>query len=113
MTVHVPVHGFVNVHVLCTYILYIQHPGSEEVSNLVLEVNIPMLDDGVPEDWKVSLVDNPGFGEAKECITELADASMVTSSAYIYLVQTENVGGKEAAAFFMELDKLDKGEEVL
>ena len=53
-------------------------------------------------------MDNPGFGEAKEHITQLAEASMVTSSAYIYLMQTENVGGREAAEFFMELLRTDK-----
>lgn len=68
-----------------------------------------MLDSGVPLDWKVSLMDNPGFGETRECITHLADTSMVFSSAYIYLVQMENVEGTEVAKFFIELDKIDRG----
>ena len=76
---------------------------------LVLQVSIPMLDKGVPLEWIVSLMDNPGFGETRECITHLADASMVFSSAYIYLLQLENVGGTEAAKFFTELDKIDRG----
>lgn len=54
-------------------------------------------------------MDNPGFGEAKEHVTQLADASMISSSAYIYLMQWENIGGKEAAEFFKELAASDKG----
>ena len=67
-----------------------------------------MLADKVPHGWTVSLVDNPGFGEAKEHVVQLADASLVTSSAYIYLLQTENIGGTEAAEFFKELIAKDK-----
>lgn len=75
---------------------------------MTLKVNIPLLSGSVPPGWTVSIVDNPGFGEAKEHVTQLAEASMVTSSAYIYLIQTENVGGREAADFFKELQKMDK-----
>ena len=82
---------------------------TEEAVGLVLQVCIPMLDEGVPDDWTVSLIDNPGFGEMKENITRLADASMVFSSAYIYLLQLGNLGGTEVAKFFTELDKLDRG----
>ena len=82
---------------------------TEEAVSLVLEVHIPMLDERVPLDWRVSLMDNPGFGETKECITHLADAAMVFSSAYIYLMQPGNIEGTEAAKFFTELDKIDRG----
>ena len=75
---------------------------------VVLKVNIPLLAGRVPPGWTVSLVDNPGFGEAKEHVVQLADASLVTSSAYIYLLQTENIGGTEAADFFKELTGKDK-----
>ena len=77
---------------------------------LILKVYIPLLADKVPSGWTVSLVDNPGFGEAKEHITQLADASIVSSSAYIYLLQTENIGGKEVAEFFKQLKETDQGE---
>ena len=75
---------------------------------VTLKVNIPLLSGSVPPGWTVSIVDNPGFGEAKEHVTQLAEASMVTSSAYIYLMQTENVGGREAVDFFKELQRIDK-----
>jgi hypothetical protein len=68
-----------------------------------------MLDERVPMDWKVSLMDNPGFGETMECITHLADTSIVFSSAYIYLMQLGNIEGTEAKKFFTELAKSDKG----
>ena len=64
----------------------------------------------MPHGWTVSLVDNPGFGEAKDHVVQLADASLLTSSAYIYLLQTENIGGTEVADFFKELARLDKSK---
>lgn len=80
---------------------------------MTLKVNIPLLSGSVPPGWTVSIIDNPGFGEAKEHITQLAEASMVTSSAYVYLVQTENVGGREAADFFKQLQSIDKSKYLL
>ena len=74
---------------------------------MILKVNIPLLADRVPPGWTVSLVDNPGFGEAKEHVVQLADASLITSTAYIYLLQTENIGGTEVADFFKELSQKD------
>ena len=79
---------------------------------VVLKVYVPLLADKVPHGWTVSLVDNPGFGEAKEHVVQLADASLLTSSAYIYLLQTENIGGTEAADFFKELARLDKCNDI-
>ena len=77
---------------------------------LTLKVNIPVFSGSVLPGWTVSIIDNPGFGEAKEQITQLAEASMVTSCAYIYLMQTENIGGKEAEDFFRELRRIDEGK---
>ena len=75
----------------------------------MLKVNIPLLSGSIPPGWEVSIVDNPGFGEANDHITQLAEASMVTSSAYIYLMQVEDVGGKNAENFFKALQETDKG----
>ena len=79
---------------------------SSEPLTMILKVNIPLLLGSIPPGWEVSIVDNPGFGEAKEHITQLAEASMVTSSAYIYLM---HIGGKDAANFFKALQKTDEG----
>ena len=70
---------------------------------------VPLLANKAPPGWTISLVDNPGFGEAKEHVTQLAEASVITSSAYIYLMQSGDIGGKEAAEFFKDLNKKDKG----
>lgn len=80
-----------------------------ESQTVVLKLNVPILSASIPPGWTVSIVDNPGFGEAKEHVTQLADASMVTSSAYIYLMTTGDVGGEKAAEFFKELQQIDKG----
>ena len=62
--------------------------------DLVLKANIPILVGSVPDGWTVSLVDNPGFGEAKEHVSRLAGYS----SAYIYLLETGSIGGEAAAS---------------
>ena len=80
---------------------------------MTLKVNIPVLSGSMPPGWTVSIIDNPGFGEAKEHITQLAEASMATSSAYIYLIQTENVGGREAADFFKQLQSMDESRYLM
>lgn len=49
--------------------------------DVVLKANIPLLVGSVPKGWTVSLVDNPGFGEAKEHVTHMASVSMRISSA--------------------------------
>lgn len=79
---------------------------------MTLKVNIPLLSGSVPTGMTVSIVDNPGFGEAKEHIQQLAEASMLTSSAYIYLMQAENIGTKETAQFFKDLHQTDKGISI-
>ena len=61
-------------------------------------------------EWSVSLVDNPGFGEANEYINQLEYLSFVASSAYLYLVESTRIDGKSAQSFFQELWKRDKGE---
>lgn len=86
---------------------------SSEPPAVILKVNIPLLSGKVHSGWTVSLVDNPGFGEAKEHVVQLADASLITSSAYIYLLQTENIGGTEAAEFFKELIRKDKSNNLI
>ena len=71
-----------------------------------MKANIPILVGSVPDGWTVSLVDNPGFGEAKEHVSRLASVSMKISSAYIYLLETGSVGGEAAAKFFKKLTSM-------
>ena len=73
---------------------------------------MPLLASKIPKGWTLSLVDNPGFGERNELVEQLTMVSMVTSSAYIYLTQTENVRGREAFKFFKGLQEKDKGKHA-
>ena len=76
----------------------------------MLKVNLPILATEIEyPGWKVSLVDNPGFGEAKECISTMADASMKASCAYIYLLPAGSIGGKETMSFYKALNAKDTG----
>lgn len=75
---------------------------------LILYANIDLLS-GAQPGWTVSLVDNPGFGEANEHISQIAEAAMNSSSVYIYLVETTAIGGDIDKKFFQELQSRDKG----
>ena len=83
--------------------------GAKEPVIPILKVCVPLLANKAPPGWTISLVDNPGFGEAKEHVTQLAEASVVTSSAYIYLMQAADIGGKEFDEFFRNLNDNDRG----
>ena len=67
-----------------------------------------MLAENVPPEWIISLVDNPGFGDTKKHISQLAASSVSSSCAYIYLLQAENIDGIEADEFFKALHERDK-----
>ena len=58
-------------------------------------MNIPVLDGNIPQGWSVSLVDNPGFGEANKHIEQMAAVSMKSSAAYIYLMETERMDSQK------------------
>ena len=68
----------------------------------VLRVNIPILSE-VPPGYSVSLVDNPGYGETNEHITQLADDSAKISSVYVYVTQSGNIAGVTDFEFFRKL----------
>lgn len=74
-------------------------------------MNIPLLLANVPDGWVVSLVDNPGFNEAnKKHIQQLAEASVVSSAAYIFLTDTARMGNTATADFFRKLLETDRGK---
>ena len=77
------------------------------VTNLTLSVSLPLLTYHVPSGWTVSLIDTPGFGETNEHVQQLAEDSVEVSAAYIYLLQTENIGGVEVNEMFASLAKKD------
>ena len=55
------------------------------------------------DEYRVSLVDNPGFGEMNEHITQLADISAKSSSLYVYVTAPGNVTGETDFKFFEKL----------
>ena len=55
------------------------------------------------------LVDNPGFGEAKQHVLQLAERSMRCSSAYIYLSETTSLGGTVDARAYRTIADQDRG----
>ena len=74
-----------------------------------MKVNIPLLSDQVPQDWQLRLIDNPGFGDARHHVAQVASESVHTSSMYIYLLETSSIGGVLAARFFKDLSCKDQG----
>ena len=78
-------------------------------SKIVLKVHIPLLSDQVPRDWQLKLIDNPGFGDARQHIAQIASESVHTSSMYIYLLEISSIGGELAARFFADISNKDKG----
>ena len=79
-----------------------------EVPKLSLKAYLPFLNEGIPPGWTAKLVDNPGYGDANEYMTQLADASAVTTSAYVYLMQIEQIEGQAAVNFFKQIQKTGK-----
>ena len=55
------------------------------------------------------LVDTPGFGEDDPYIAQFAEASMQSSSAYVYIINTSDVGGDANKKYFLQLRDNDKG----
>ena len=54
---------------------------------------VPFLAD-VPNDWHVSLVDTPGFGESVGHVEFLATEAQKSSSAYVYVTTYENLNAQ-------------------
>ena len=68
----------------------------------VLQVKVPILS-GVNHGYRISLLDNPGFGETNEYITQLADTSAKSSSVYVYVTESANVASITDFKFFENL----------
>ena len=60
--------------------------------------------------WTISLVDNPGFGESKQCIAQATSESWESSTAYIYLTSKDSVGKLLEKEVFKSF--YDKGEKL-
>ena len=80
---------------------------------IMLRVNIPLLSKRVPPGWCLSLFDNPGFGDERLHISQIANESVYSSSVYIYLLDLRNIGGDMVPKFLNELKEKDEGNFVL
>ena len=75
-------------------LVFLQNVMHESVYTLMAKIPLSLQ---VPNGWKVSLVDNPGFDERNKRISETAVQSLKASSAYLYITtydqyrQTQNV----------------------
>lgn len=68
---------------------------------------IPILE-GAPPNWTLALVDTPGFGEANvEHVTALTDTLFSTSTAYLYILDSGNMGDAVDAENIRQLYKYD------
>ena len=82
--------------------------------DVTLNVNIPLLFENVPDGWTVCLVDNPGFNEAnKQHIQQLADASVMSSAAYVFLTEIARMNTTATADFFRRLSEMDTSNFVI
>ena len=80
---------------------------------MVLNVNIPLLSNHVPQGWQLMLTDNPGLGDARPLIEQLANESVLSSSVYIFLMETNSIGSTMAQNFIQHLNDVDGGKVII
>ena len=61
-------------------------------------------------DQQVYLVDTPGLGDSKRGIAELAEKSVLTSPAYVYIMSYSNLEDERDSNAFMRMHGKDGGE---
>jgi hypothetical protein len=64
----------------------------------------------IGNEWKLSIVDNPGFNESSDCITEMAKWSLKHSSACIFVTTHDQYQQKAIAEFIEAVYKENRGE---
>ena len=70
--------------------------------------NVPAIG-GIPDPWNVYLVDNPGYGDINEGLRNLAETSMKSSSAYVYIVHYKEIGCTDDVESFKRIHDKDPG----
>ena len=71
-------------------------------------VNVPLLS-SAPAGWDVFLVDTPGYGEHHQEIAAAAEAILKESSAFVYVMDYNVIGGEADANYLRQLYEHDKG----
>ena len=56
------------------------------------------------------LTDNPGLGDARPLVEQLANDSVLSSSVYIFLMEASSIGSTMAQNFIKHLNDVDRGE---
>ena len=78
------------------------------IPKCILVTCVPFLADAPPE-WKVSLVDTPGFGEFESRVETLATEALKSSSAYVYITTYANLHSKASADYLRFIFQHDQG----
>ena len=75
-------------------------------------MNVPVLRGAarVVRGQQVYLVDTPGLGDSKRSIAELAERSVLTSPAYIYVINYNNLEDERDSKAFKRIYGKDGGE---
>ena len=60
---------------------------------------------------QVYLVDTPGLGDSKRSIAELAEKSVLTSPAYVYIMSYSNLEDERDSNAFMRMHGKDGSEQ--
>ena len=58
---------------------------------------------------QVYLVDTPGLGDSKRSIAELAEKSVLTSPAYVYVMNYNNLEDEKDSTAFQRMYQKDEG----
>ena len=78
-------------------------------------MNVPVLRGAasVVQGQQVYLVDTPGLGDSKRSIAELAEKSVLTSPAYVYVINYNNLEDEKDSNAFERMYKKDEGNCLL
>jgi hypothetical protein len=97
----------ISAHV-CYYVLHFIFLQEKVVDEQILQVPSCLFKD-IGNDWKLSIVDNPGFNESTDYITERAKWSLKHSSACIFVTTYDQYQQKDTAKFIEAVYKENRG----
>lgn len=78
------------------------------VPECTLTTCVPFLADA-PSEWRVSLVDTPGFGESDGHVEMLATEALKSSSAYVYITTYRTLHAQTNMSYLRFILAHDKG----
>ena len=75
-----------------------------------LFASISIIDPPLGTEWKIDLIDNPGFGDANKGVSDLATTAVTSSSSYVYIVNYKQLRDDEDTKAFRLMAAKDKGK---